>query len=164
MFMTEWCTMATNAPPEQAVTSDELNRMAEWMDAELGLTGPLVDVTPITGGTQNILLRFRKGAHEYVLRRPPRNKRDNSDATMFREARVLAALETTSVPHPRLVGCCADLAVMGAAFYLMCPVDGINPAEGVPEQLAHDASRQRALGLAMADGAAALGNVDVIAF
>ena len=65
--------------------------------------GPLEDAALIAGGTQNILLRFRRGDRWFVLRRPPPHKRANSDETMRREARVLAALAGTDVPHPGLI-------------------------------------------------------------
>ena len=55
------------------------------------------------GGTQNILLRFdRAGPRRYVLRRPPRRPRPESDEVMRREMRVLAALDGSDVPHPAL--------------------------------------------------------------
>ena len=68
---------------------DELTR---WMDARGLGTGAIGDVETLAGGTQNILVRFRRGDDEYVFRRPPLAKRPNSDETMRREARVLAAL------------------------------------------------------------------------
>ena len=80
-----------------------------------------------------MLVRFRRGDDEYVLRRPPPHKRANSDETMRREARVLAALAGTDVPHPGLIAAEPDLDVIGAAFYLMEPVDGFNATLGLPE-------------------------------
>ena len=61
------------------------------------------DVELIAGGTQNVLVRFRRGEREFVLRRPPPHKRANSDETMRREARVLGALAGSDVPHPGLI-------------------------------------------------------------
>ena len=95
-----------------------------------------------------------------MLRRPPLHKRRNSDETMRREARVLAALEGSDVPHPALIAACPDEAVLGAAFYLMEPIRGFNPTTGLPEIHASDPKVRHAMGLAMADAAAALGRVD----
>jgi aminoglycoside phosphotransferase (APT) family kinase protein len=122
--------------------------------------GPLTDLELIAGGTQNVLLRFTRDSRAYVLRRPPLHKRKNSDDTMRREARVLGALSGTDVPHPGLIAACPDESVLGAAFYLMEPVDGFNPTLGLPEPYASDPAVQGQMGLAMADAIAALGRVD----
>jgi aminoglycoside phosphotransferase (APT) family kinase protein len=138
----------------------DLDRLAAWMD-DRGLgEGPLEGVELIAGGTQNILLRFRRGERSYVFRRPPPHKRANSDETMRREARVLAALAGSDVPHPALIAGEPDVDVLGAAFYLMEPVDGFNASLGVPEPHASDPAMQHAMGLSMADAIAALGRVD----
>ncbi len=131
-------------------------------DRELG-AGPISDVELIAGGTQNVLLRFRRGDRQFVLRRPPPHKRANSDETMRREARVLAALAGTDVPHPGLIAAEPDLGVIGAAYYLMEPVDGFNATLGLPEPHASDVAMQREMGLSMADAIAALARVDVAA-
>ncbi len=131
---------------------------------EQGLgSGPLSDVTELTGGTQNILVRFERDGRSYVLRHPPPHKRRNSDETMRREARVLAALAGTDVPHPGLIAAETDTAVLGAAFYLMEPVEGFNPAGGLPEPHRSDAAMRHAMGLSMADAAASLSRVDHVA-
>lgn len=146
-----------------ATESVDLDRLAEWMDGEGLPPGPITGVEALAGGTQNILLRFERGGERYVLRRPPVNKRDNSDETMRREARVLAALAGSDVPHPRLIAACGDVDVLGAAFYLMEPIDGVNPTLGLPPAYLDDASWRHRLGLAMAEGAAAVGAVDHVA-
>ncbi len=138
----------------------DLHRLAHWMDGEGLEAGPIADVTPITGGTQNVLLRFTRGEREFVFRRPPLHKRKNSDETMRREARILAALADSEVPHPGLIAACADVDVLGAAFYLMEPVDGFNATLGLPEPHASDGAVQRAMGFGMADGLLALTAID----
>ncbi len=138
----------------------DLERLAAWMDEQGLEAGPLLDVTPITGGTQNVLLRFTRGGREFVFRRPPPHKRKNSDETMRREARILGALAGSDVPHPALIAACGDVDVLGAAFYLMEPVTGFNPTLGLPEPHASDAAVQRAMGFGMADGLLALTAVD----
>ena len=104
-------------PVEPSIVDVEVLR--GWMD-ERGLgAGPLEDLTPLVGGTQNLLLRFVRDGRSYVLRRPPEHKRRNSDETMRRESRVLAALAGSDVPHPALIAAEPDIDVLGAAFYLM---------------------------------------------
>ena len=82
-------------------------------------------------------------AGTFVLRRPPPHKRANSDETMRREARVLGALAGSDVPHPGLIAAEPGLDVIGAAFYLMEPVDGFNATLGLPEPHASDVAVQR---------------------
>ncbi|MCB0969544.1 MAG: phosphotransferase, partial [Ilumatobacter sp.] len=79
-----------------------------WMDGRGLGEGDLTGLELIAGGTQNVLLRFTRGGRTYVLRRPPLHKRANSDETMRREARVLAAIAGTPVPHPGLIAAEAD--------------------------------------------------------
>jgi aminoglycoside phosphotransferase (APT) family kinase protein len=141
----------------------DLDRLAAWMDVRGLEAGPITDVVPITGGTQNILLAFRRGTRAFVLRRPPHHKRSNSDATMRREARILAALAGTEVPHPALIAACDDVETLGAAFSLMEPVAGFNPTLGLPEPHRSDPTLQRAMGFSMADGLVALAAVDPVA-
>lgn len=138
----------------------ELAVLAAWMDAEGLGSGPLRDVEQLAGGTQNVLVHFRRGERSYVLRRPPLHKRANSDETMRREARVLAALAGSDVPHPGLIAACPATDLLGAAFYLMEPVDGFNPASGLPEPHRSDPAMRRAMGLSMVDAIAALALVD----
>lgn len=138
----------------------DLERLAAWMDEQGLEAGPLLDATPITGGTQNVLLRFTRGGREFVFRRPPPHKRKNSDETMRREARILGALAGSDVPHPALIAACGDVDVLGAAFYLMEPVIGFNPTLGLPEPHASDLAVQRAMGFGMADGLLALSTID----
>ena len=113
----------------------DLERVTEWMDRTGLGEGPVVARELIAGGTQNFLVRIERAGREYVLRRPPEHKRANSDDTMRREARVLAALAGSDVPHPALVAACTDTAVIGAAFYLMEPVEGFNATLGLPAEV-----------------------------
>jgi hypothetical protein len=52
-------------------TGVDLDRLATWMDQQGLSSGPITDVERLTGGTQNILLRFRRGGGDDVLRRLP---------------------------------------------------------------------------------------------
>ena len=141
----------------------DLNRLTDWMDA-CGLErGPIEDAARPPGGTQNILLKFRRGDRGFMLRRPPLAAHMNGSETMRREARVLGALAGTDVPHPRLIAACPDEDILGAAFYLMEPIEGFNPTVGLPPLHARDPAVRHAMGLALADGIASLGAVDHLA-
>ncbi len=138
--------------------------LAEWM-SEQGLgDGPLDNVAKISGGTQNIMLRFTRSGREYVLRRGPKHLRPRSNVVIMRETEVLAALAGSDVPHPRLIASCADVDVIGdAVFYLMEPIDGFNAGQEIPELHAGDAAVRFGMGLSMAESLAKLGAVDYTA-
>ncbi|MFN7178181.1 phosphotransferase family protein [Hyphomonas sp.] len=144
-------------------TPVDLAVLASWMDARGLGAGPLKDVQRLAGGTQNILLKFSRAGRFYVLRRPPPVLRANSNETMRREARVLAALKGTPVPHPGLIAACEDESVLGAAFYLMEPIDGYNATTGLPEPFASSPKLRHQMGLSLVDGIAALGAQDYVA-
>lgn len=141
----------------------DLDRVGAWMDARGLGAGPITDVERLGGGTQNVLLRFERAGRAYVLRRPPEHKRANSDETMRREARMLAALAGSAVPHPGLIAAESSIDVIGAAFYLMEPIDGFHAPSGLPEPHRSDAMLRHRMGLAMVDGIVALGAVDHVA-
>lgn len=138
----------------------DLDTLARWMDGQGLGRGPLEGVTLLGGGTQNILLRFARDGRTYVLRRPPPHLRKNSNETMRREARMLAAIADTDVPHPRLIAACPEEDVIGASFYLMEPIDGFNPTVGLPALHASDPAIRRRMGFSLVEGIAKLGAVD----
>ena len=118
--------------------------------------GPVVAVRELTGGTQNHLFQLtREDGTAMVLRRPPRHPRPNSDKTMLREARVLAALSGSDVPHPAFHAVCDDPSVIGTCFHLGEVVDGFNPGSGLEGQY-DDPRWQHEFGLSMVDSIAAL--------
>ena len=138
--------------------------LAEWMSTQGLGEGPLENVSTITGGTQNIMLRFARSGRPYVLRRGPKHLRPRSNVVIMRETQVLAALAGTDVPHPRLIASCDDPGVLGdAVFYLMEPIDGFNAGQELPELHAADPAVRFEMGLSMADALAKLGAVDYAA-
>ena len=141
-------------------TGVDLAALIAWMDRQGLGSGPLEQIQHLAGGTQNILLYFTRSGRGYVLRHPPPHLRSNSNETMRREARVLAALTGSAVPHPALIADCPDPSVLGAAFYLMEPVEGFNASQGLPALHAGNAAMRHQMGLAMVDAIAALSQVD----
>ena len=143
----------------------DLERLIPWLDAnvpELG-DGPL-ETAIVHGGTSNVVLSLRRGAGTMVLRRPPVVAPPNSERTVLREARVLTALNGTSVPHPRCYDSCADMSVLGAPFYVMEFVEGW-AAELRDGRIYHEAPFDKApyeygIGYAVVDALVALANVD----
>jgi aminoglycoside phosphotransferase (APT) family kinase protein len=144
---------------------EELNvaALGAWMDARGLGSGPLTGFAPLGGGTQNIMLRFERAGRRYVLRRPPEHLRSNSNEAMRREARLLAALRDSGVPHPRLIAAESGTDALGVAFYLMEPVDGFNPTTGLPPLHASSEALRHRMGLALVEGIARLGELDHVA-
>ncbi len=140
---------------------EALDALAEWMSQQGLGDGPLKDVSKISGGTQNIMLRFTRSGRPYVLRRGPKHLRPRTNVVIMRETQVLAALAGTDVPHPHLIASCDDPDVLGdAVFYLMEPIDGFNAGEELPPLHAGDPAVRFRMGLSMADALAKLGAVD----
>jgi aminoglycoside phosphotransferase (APT) family kinase protein len=137
--------------------------LQEWVGAqdELPGRGPVRAVRHLTGGSQNNVFWCERAGGEFVLRRPPTHPRPNSDETMRREARVLAALAKSRVPHPRFYAACTDLDVLGVCFYAMEAVDGFAPLDGLPAGYRADPAWRRAMAFELVDAAAALAAVDV---
>ncbi len=139
-------------------------RLQAWLDTQnLPGQGPVTAALALKGGSQNHLFMLHRGSERFVLRRPPRHLRPNSNDTMLREARVLGALRGSDVPHPQMLAACADNTVIGAAFYLMAPLDGFTPLGPLPGRYAQDATWRRAMGEEMVRAAAALARIDPLA-
>lgn len=138
----------------------DLGALERWMDGRQLGEGPLTGLMRLSGGTQNILLRFSRCERSYVLRRPPLRLRGNSNDAMRREMRVLGALAGSDVPHPRFIAGSGEEDILGVAFYLMAPVDGFNPTTGLPPLHAQNPAIRKRIGLAMVEALAALGSVD----
>ncbi len=124
-----------------------------------GLGSTVSGVEPLTGGTQNIVVRIHVDGRPMVLRRPPLHPRATSDKTMLREIAALRTLAGTSVPHPGFIAGCDDLDVIGVVFYLMEEIDGFNPGSDMSEAYVRDAGMRHDVGLSYAASLAQLGNV-----
>lgn len=138
-----------------------LPRLEQWLE-ENGAPGegPISHLEKLTGGSQNNLFLVTRGSERFVLRRPPLHLRGNSNSTILREARVLKALAGSAVPHPKLMGVCADTEVIGACFLLMAPLDGFSPLGALPGRYASDERWRAEMGPEFVRAAAALANVD----
>jgi len=136
-------------------------RLARWMDAQkLPGAGEPLAARFVTGGASNEIFEIRRGAARMALRRPPRLVPKGRNETMLREARVLAALADSDVPHARLLGVCDDPAVLGACFYVMDWVEGWTPMGPLPEPFRSDWKIKKELGDELVDAIANLSRVD----
>jgi aminoglycoside phosphotransferase (APT) family kinase protein len=150
--------MAEAMVPGITGTLDEaaVAAVSAWIRRQ-GLGSSVTDVVPLTGGSQNVVVRLCVDGRRLVLRRPPPHPRPNSDRTMQREIAVLHTLADSDVPHPRIVAACEDLDVLGVIFYLMEEVDGFNPGNEIAPAYVRDARMRHAVGLNYAADVAKLG-------
>jgi aminoglycoside phosphotransferase (APT) family kinase protein len=140
----------------------DVNRLSRWMDdEELPGAGEPLEVTRLSGGSQNELLALRRGDHTTVMRRPSLQAGDSMDRTMAREMRVLRAIGDSDVPHARLLAGTEDKGVVGASFYVMEQVDGWSPvAGGWQPPFDTDLDTKAGLAIELVDGIAKLSKVD----
>lgn len=96
-----------------------------WLEPMVdgGLAGELT-TRLIAGGRSNPTYDVTDGHRSWVLRRPPHGHVLPTAHDMSREHRVLAALQGSEVPVPRVLGLCTDEQVIGAPFYVMDRLEG----------------------------------------
>ncbi len=153
--------MSDTPPNDLPLSGDEIAVLDDWMSARGFGPGPVTGLEQLTGGTQNLMVRFTRGDRSFVVRRGPRHLRPRTNDVLRREMRVLDALSGTDVPHPGLIAACPDEDVWpGAAFYLVEPVDGFNAFVSLPEPHASDPGVRHRMGLSMVDALATLASVD----
>jgi aminoglycoside phosphotransferase (APT) family kinase protein len=142
----------------ETLTEPELAALGSWI-REQGVGSQITDLTPLTGGTQNIVIGLRVDGRAMVLRRPPAHPRPNSNKTMLREIATLRTLAGSDVPHPEFICGCEDLDVLGVVFYLMAHVDGFNPGTEITQAYVDHAEFRHDVGIDYAAGLAKLGQV-----
>jgi aminoglycoside phosphotransferase (APT) family kinase protein len=133
------------------------------MDAAgLAGAGEPIETRFVTGGTQNEIYEVRRGDLQAALRIPPPAAPPDRDEGIFREWRIIEALDGTEVPHTRALGMCRDTSVLGRPFYLMGFVDGWSPmgVERWPAPFDTDVEARRGLAFQLAEGIALLSKVD----
>jgi aminoglycoside phosphotransferase (APT) family kinase protein len=138
-------------------------RLADWMDG-IGLPGKgePIRLRFVSGGTQNEIYEVRRGDLHCALRIPPAAAPVNRDAGIFREWRIIEALDGTDVPHTEAIAVCTDPAVLGRTFYLMGFVAGWSPMDHRRWPAPFDTDHGARAGLAyqLAEGIALLSKVD----
>jgi len=139
-----------NWPPLQAWIANQ----------DLPGSGPVTGARKLQGGLQNNVYLLERDGGSFVLRRPTKHLRPDSNDTMLREARILKALAGSAVPHPRFYAVCDDPSVVGACFYLMEPLEGFAPRGQLPGEYGTDPKWRAAMGDELVGAAAALGTVD----
>jgi aminoglycoside phosphotransferase (APT) family kinase protein len=141
------------------MNADITSNLERWLNDHRVACGRIRSLEKLTGGTQNLLFRFAIGDDILVLRRPGLHARPEAEQTIRREARVLASLDDTAVPHPRYRGHCTDTNVIGAPFVITDAVEGFNATVGLGEAAMADPAIRHRMGLAMIEGIAAISEI-----
>lgn len=84
-----------------------------------------LQVVPIVGGRSNLTYRLSDGCRAWILRTPPDAGLTPSAHDVFREHRILTALQQTEVPVPTPVLRCEDSSIIGTPFTLTSFVTGM---------------------------------------
>ena len=148
----------------------DVDRLARWLDDEgLPGKGEPMEHRFIAGGSQNEIYEIRRGALHGALRIPPPSAPASRDEGIWREWRIIAALDGTDVPHTPAIAACKDTDVLGRAFYLMGFVDGWSPmgletapdgSRPWPAPFDTDLEARKGLAYQLVEGIALLGSVD----
>jgi aminoglycoside phosphotransferase (APT) family kinase protein len=118
------------------------------------------DVRLISGGKSNLTYRVASDAGEVILRRPPLGHTLPTAHDMVREHRVLAALEHTAVPVPRVLHLDGADGPLEAPFYVMERVVGHVCRNALPPGYAETPEARARIGAALVETLAALHTVD----
>ena len=143
----------------------DAEKLSQWLDNHVPDLGDgSLSISFLHGGTSNIILTLDRGREPAVLRCAPPQAPPNSEKAMTREARILAALNGTDVPHPHLYGFCDDLSVIGTPFYIMEKVEGWAPELGDGDchypDIFDNPQRRREMGFSLIGALAKLAKVD----
>ena len=116
----------------------DVTALGRLLHAELGSGEPL-SVHQFRGGQSNPTFWISDGDQEWVLRKKPPGRLLPSAHAVDREHAVIAALQDSEVPVPRVHLLCEDSEVIGTAFYVMehvrgrifwdVQLPGVDPAE-----------------------------------
>ncbi len=141
----------------------DVGRLTAWMDARGLGTGAPLEHRYISGGSQNEIYELRRGDLHCAMRIPPAAAPADRDEGIFREWRIIQALDGTEVPHTEAVAVCTDRSVLGRTFYLMGFVDGWSPMSmrrRWPPPFDADLGARQGLAYQLAEGIALLSKVD----
>ncbi|MBA2609170.1 MAG: phosphotransferase family protein [Actinobacteria bacterium] len=147
----------------------DIDRLADWLDDQGLAKGEPIENDFIAGGSQNEIYEIRRGDLHGALRIPPATAPASRDDGIWREWRIIEALDGTDVPHTPAIGACRDTSVLGRAFYVMGFVEGWSPMgletmpDGTrpwPAPFATDPEARKGLAYQLVEGIALLGNVD----
>src|SRR5512143_3658932 len=136
----------------------DADRLGQWLDRHHAPGhGELPELEKLGGGSQNVLLRVKRGDTRMVLRMPGARADEKRLSELLREIRLIRALRGTDVPHAELIAADETGELLGKPFYVMAEINGWSPMDG-GWQPPFDTDFEARLGLAfqLVEGAAKL--------
>jgi aminoglycoside phosphotransferase (APT) family kinase protein len=126
--------------------------IVRYLDETFGARPDPVEISRLGEGHSNLTFLLRRGADEWVLRRPPRGDILPGTHEMHREFAVMSAIEQSGsgVPVPPQLALCEDPSYIGTPFFLMGRVDGVVVRDRMPDPFVVPRHRRR-LGIALAE-------------
>ena len=137
-------------------------QLGNWLDRQ-GAPGhgELPAIEPLSGGSQNTLLRVTRGDNRMVIRMPGARADQKRLDELLREIRLVRALKGTDVPHAELIAADESGELVGMPFYVMAEIDGWSPMDdGWQAPFDTDLEARRGLAFQLIEGAAKLGRLD----
>jgi aminoglycoside phosphotransferase (APT) family kinase protein len=135
----------------------ELQQLGRFL-ANRGLCGPVITAQAIGDGHSNLTFLVSDGQSQVVVRRPPPPPLPPGAHDVLREARLLAALERTDVPTPRVHAIAAAGELLDVPVFVMDFVDGVVITDSTPAPSGDEQLRRR-IGESLVDTLAALHKV-----
>ena len=135
----------------------ELQQLGRFL-SDRGLCGPVITAQAIGDGHSNLTFLVSDGQSKIVVRRPPPPPLPPGAHDVLREARLLAALERTDVPTPRVLAVAAAGELLDVPVFVMDFVDGIVITESTPAP-SDDEQLRRHIAESLVDTLAALHKV-----
>lgn len=117
----------SNAIPDSNAPLDtpfDVKRLGEYLHKHGLLSTSDVDVQALSGGQSNPTFILHASGDRYVLRKKPAGATLPGAHAVDREYRVMAALQGTDVPVPRVHVYCDDTEIIGTPFYVMDWLEG----------------------------------------
>jgi aminoglycoside phosphotransferase (APT) family kinase protein len=122
----------------------ERGPVEDWFAANVEGAAPPLEFELISGGKSNLTYGVTdSGGKRWALRRPPLGKTLGSAHDMGREHKVIAALQESAVPVPRIAGYSPDESVNGAPFYVMDFLAGPILRSGKDAEVFDEAERRK---------------------
>ena len=109
---------------ENTDAADLLAQLVPWLTQYAPQIGQPIDLTKFSVGQSNPTYELVTEKGHYVLRTQPAGVLLKSAHAVDREFRVMAALDGTAVPVPKMIAECSDTDVIGRKFFVMEKVAG----------------------------------------
>ena len=127
----------------------DLDALARYLELHVGGLAGALRGEVIPGGRSNLTYIVDDGERRFVVRRPPLAHVLPTAHDMAREYRVLAALQGTGIPVPRVIALCEDDSVIGARFYVMEWIDGHVVRDALPAEFPDTTDTRQAMSSAL---------------